>query len=282
MKWVKRIALVLLVLVVLAIIGLALFAYKAKNGFARYETTPHNIEIPEDKPAILLFSKTTAFRHGAAIRASKPAFEDLVKSKNWFLYTTEDAGIINSDQLEKFEVIIWNNSTGPVLTEEQRILVENYVSNGGGLMGIHAAGDDSHKWTWYRDNLVGADFSHHPIRNHIQEATVHMYGEADSSWQVTNNWSHRDEWYIFYEHPRKKGMSMLYGIDGTSIDPNGNLLWITDKTFGMGKDHPVAWYRNVNKGRTFYTSMGHTAETFQDPNFMAMIGAAVEWVGYLN
>ena len=32
-----------------------------------------------------------------------------------------------------------------------------------------------------------------------------------------------------------------------------------DKNFGMGKDHPVAWYRRLEKGRTFYTSIGHDA-----------------------
>lgn len=41
--------------------------------------------------------------------------------------------------------------------------------------------------------------------------------------------------------------------------------------FGMGKDHPVAWYRATGKGRTFYTSIGHGAEAWNQQAFIKML-----------
>jgi hypothetical protein len=54
----------LLSLVVLAGLGLAGFVYKVKNGFpVSYETEKPAIEFPAGKPAVLVFSKTTGYRH---------------------------------------------------------------------------------------------------------------------------------------------------------------------------------------------------------------------------
>ncbi len=281
MKWLKRIGIVLLVLIILAFIGLQIFMYKAKHGFATYETTPHEITIDEDRPAILILSKTTGFRHGAAIEAAVPALEQIAKRNNWFVYNTEDAGIFNKAQLEKFDVVIWNNSTGPVLNDEQRALFQSYVESGGGYMGIHGAGDSSHDWDWYLEELISANFSHHPIKNHIQKATVFMAEGVDSSWQSAPLWTHEDEWYIFDESPTEKGAQLLYTIDGTKIDPNGNFLWMTGKDFGMGKTHPVAWTKEVKSGRAFYTSMGHSSEVFENKNFLGMLTAGIKWSGKL-
>jgi len=88
---------------------------------------------------------------------------------------------------------------------------------------------------------------------------------------LPTTWKHADEWYVFFENPRTKGFNILYTIDGEKIKPSGNLLWIKDKDFGMGKDHPVAWYRAAGKGRTFYTSIGHNAGAWKQPGFVDML-----------
>jgi type 1 glutamine amidotransferase len=60
--------------------------------------------------------------------------------------------------LAKFNTVIFDNSTGEVINDEQKRALEQYVENGGGLIGIHGAGDDSHHWDWYEQNLLGANF----------------------------------------------------------------------------------------------------------------------------
>ncbi|MEQ9102564.1 MAG: ThuA domain-containing protein [Imperialibacter sp.] len=275
MKKFLKIAVLSVLGVVVVLCGLmAGFIYKIKNGFpVSYETEAPNINIPSDKTTVLLFSKATGFRHGESIEAGKKVFAGLAIKNNWFVYDTEEGGVFNPDQLAQFDAVIFNNSTGRVLNDEQQQHLEDYVTNGGSLIGIHGAGDNSHHWDWYTENLMGATFSHHSLDPHLQETKVILEGGADSllAAGLAPEFTHTDEWYVFLDNPRKKGFNILYSIDGESISPSGNMLWMTDKDFGMGQDHPVAWWRASGNGRTFYTSMGHDATAWQQPTFVKML-----------
>lgn len=268
-----------LALVVLLGVVAGLFIYKVKNGFpVSYETEAPAIDFPADKPAVLLFSKTTGFRHGASIDASKPVIEALAKKNNWYIYETEEGGAFNAAQLAKFKTVIFNNSTGEVINDEQKRALEQFVENGGSLMGIHGAGDDSHHWDWYEQHLLGAKFSHHPIDPQFQLAEILLDPQKDSLFSgLPQKWSHSDEWYVFFENPRKKGFNIIYTINGESINPSGNILFVKSKNFGMGKDHPVAWYKQTGNGKTFYTSMGHSETAWQNQNFVKLLENAIQW-----
>jgi uncharacterized protein len=282
MKKVVRIVLWSVLIIVLLLGSLmAVFLYKVKNGFpVSYETDVPKIAFPANQSAVLLFSKSTGYRHSGSIDASKPIITEFAKKNNWFLYETEEGGVFNPEQLAKFSAVIFNNSTGEVINDEQKRALEKYVENGGSFIGIHGSGDNSHHWNWYVQNLLGAEFSHHPIEKHIQKTDVLLDNQADSllSNQIPTKWSHADEWYVFLENPRKKGFNILYTINGDSINPSGNMaLLASDKNFGMGKDHPVAWSKQVGKGKTFYTSMGHDETNWKDENFVKLIENAIKW-----
>lgn len=277
-KIVKIILWSILSLLVLLIGAGGLFIYKVKNGFpVSYETDKPTINFPTDQPAILVFSKTTAFRHGESIDASKPIFQEMAKRNNWFVYETEDGGVFNPEQLRQFKAVIFNNSTGPVLNEEQQQALAQYVEAGGALIGIHGAGDNSHKWPWYETNLLGTQFSHHPLNPQFQKADVQVETAVDSTLtqKLPASWNHEDEWYVFFGQP--KGVKIVSYINGDKIIPNGNMLWIKDKNFGMGNYHPVAWYRSVGKGKTFYTSMGHSGAVWKDSQFVQLVENALRW-----
>jgi type 1 glutamine amidotransferase len=38
---------------------------------------------------------------------------------------------------------------------------------------------------------------------------------------------------------------------------------------GMGTDHPIAWCQEYDGGRSWYSALGHTTESFRDPRFLA-------------
>lgn len=255
-----------------------LFIYKISYGFpVSYETEKPTISFPPDHPAILVFSKTTGFRHGESIEASRPVLQEMARRNGWFIYETEEGGVFNPEQLSRFKAVIFNNSTGRVLSDEQQEALSQYVENGGSLLGIHGAGDNSHHWPWYETYLLGTRFSHHTLDPHLQTTQVHTEAGVDSTLagNLPSSWTHKDEWYVFYNQP--KNMKILSYINGDTILPNGNLPWSSDKNFGMGAYHPVAWYRTVGKGKTFYTSMGHSREVWQNTNFARLVENALQW-----
>lgn len=277
-KFVKIVAWTILGLVILLFGAGSLMFYKVKNGFpVSYETEKPTISFPDSIPAILVFSKTTGFRHAESIETSKPIFGDIAKKRGWFLHETEEGGVFNGEQLAKFKVVVFNNTTGRLLDETQQAALQAFVENGGTILGIHGAGDDSHHWPWYEANLIGAEFSHHPLNPQFQRTAVIRDAGTDTTLAqgLPAEWNSSDEWYVFFKQP--KDAKILFHIQGDKILPSGNMLWMTDKNFGMGKFHPVAWQKSVGKGRSFYTSMGHSEEVWGHPEFVRMIENAIEW-----
>ncbi|QRR00728.1 ThuA domain-containing protein [Dyadobacter sandarakinus] len=274
-KWLLRI-----LMIVIMLTGAArLFMYKIRNGFpVSYETDPPRTDFPKGKPAVLVFSKTTGYRHSGSIDAAKKVFQQLGNQHGWFVYETEEGGVFNPAQLRRFQVVIFNNCTGRLLNKQQQQAAMQYVTAGGVLMGIHGAGDFSHDdWPWYKTHLVGTEFSHHPLKPQLQAASVHRENAAAAALltRIPATWTHTDEWYIYFSQPRN--VHVLAYIDGTRIIPDGNLPLMGGKNFGMGMYHPVAWYRSVGKGKTFYTSMGHNAAVWKDSNFVQLLDNALQW-----
>ena len=254
------------------------FFYKIRYGFpVTYETEKPAISFPPNQAALLVFSKTTGFRHGESIDASKPVFAEMARRNGWFVYETEEGGVFNPEQLHRFKAVIFNNSTGRVLNDAQQLALSRYVEAGGALVGIHGAGDNSHRWPWYETHLLGTRFSHHPINPQFQKTAVRVEPAADTTLtrHLPPSWVHEDEWYVFFNQP--KGVKVVSYINGDQIIPDGNLLWIRDKNFGMGPYHPVAWYRPAGKGKTFYTSMGHGKDVWQDAHFVRLLENALRW-----
>ena len=142
------------------ILFLAIFTYKIKRGINFYETDPVELPYGLGEKSVLVFSKANGFRHSSAIEASLPVYEHIGNQNSWKIFVTEDAGVFNKNQLTLFQVVIWNNTSGKVLTDDQRIIFKNWIEEGGGLIDIHAAGDDSHQWVWNENEAFQAHFSH--------------------------------------------------------------------------------------------------------------------------
>jgi type 1 glutamine amidotransferase len=103
---------------------------------------------------------------------------------------------------------------------------------------------------------VGAYFDNHPNNPNVREAVVtKVMPEHPSVQHLDDRWRRADEWYNF-------------GFISESI--NVILELDTDSYEGSDHpgDHPVSWFQEYDGGRSFYTAMGHTSETFSEPEFL--------------
>ena len=282
-RWIKRILLAVIGLLVLLFIAGGLFFYRIKGGFASYEDTPPELSLNEAAFTVLVFSKTNGFPHSGAIEESKKAFQKMADKNGWSLIVTENGATFNDEYLPNFDVVIWNNATGPNLNEEQRASFRKYMENGGRFMGIHGAGDASHKWPWYEKTLIGADFTHHSMNPQFQEATMNK--ECTDAFtgcaELPQPWIRSEEWYVFLNNPREHGAKVIYTVDENTFDPNGNIGWfVDDKDFGMGEDHPIVWYKCLDGGgRAFYSALGHSGEAFKEAEYLDLLEKAIIWLG---
>lgn len=230
-----------------------------------YAVSPgaHRFGIPTDKAALKVFGEKTG------------AFTAVV---------SDDLANFEPEALKQFDAVCFANTTGDVfsrpiakhlydeLTADEKKaqaknatrLVKNltdYVRNGGGFFGIHAATDSLKKEPVYGD-MIGAYFNGHPwgggntVTVNLEEPNHALCKNAFGG----NSFSIKDEMYQFKEPYDRSKLRVLLSIDLEKSDkPDPAKMKRTDG------DYPVAWVKPYGKGRIFYCSLGHNAATFAHP-----------------
>lgn len=226
-------------------------------------------DFPSKTLNVLVFSKTEGWKH-QSISSGIKMFSDLALKEGWNLTATEDANLFTMDFLINFDVVVFLNPTGNVLSQQQQKAFKTFMETSKGFVGIHAAADCEYDWPWY-GKLNGAYFRTHPP---AQEGTVIFEDHNHPSMKVfegMESYTTFDEWYSFKDNPRKN-VHVLARLDESTIKEAPNDEW------EMG-DHPLIWWQEFDGIRSFYSVFGHTHEAFQDPKVQAHYAGAVNWAG---
>lgn len=217
---------------------------------------------------VLVFSRTTGFRHPSIADAQR-VLADLPPSELVVATLTEDPTRFTDDGLEAFDVVLFANTTGNVLDDAQQAAMERFIRRGRGFVGVHSAADTEYDWPWY-GRLVGAYFVNHPLlpvpvvattEDDTHPSTMHL--------PPTFDWT--DEIYNFDRNPRSDNVILL------TIDESGFIYPNFPPGPSMGADHPVAWYKEFDGGRSFYTNLGHRPESWDDPRFRRHLLGGIRW-----
>ena len=210
---------------------------------------------------ILVFSKTDGFRH-ESIAAGIDAIQSLGSENGFEVFTTENSDDFRTDFLESYAAIVFLNTTQDILDSSQEEAFMSYIQSGGGWIGIHAAADTEYDWDWY-GGLVGAYFSSHPA---IQPADIIVTDRHHPSTRdLPVVWNHTDEWYNYTSNPRSD-VHVLAVVKESSYEGGE-----------MGYDHPIAWAHEYDGGRAWYTGLGHTAESYEEPYMRSHLLGGIQW-----
>ncbi|CAN5244157.1 hypothetical protein BH23BAC1_BH23BAC1_13130 [soil metagenome] len=236
------------------------FLFYLFTGLIFLNITSCSDDPQERETRILVFSKTTGFRH-ASILDGKKALINLGIEHNVSVDTTEDATKFSENNLQRYSAVVFLNTTGDILNHEQKSNFQRYIQAGGGFVGIHSATDTEYNWPWY-GKLVGGYFASHP---EVQTATIHVIEHQHPATEhLPESFERRDEWYNFKD-----------------LNPDVNVLTTLDETTyegGANPDHhPASWYHEYDGGRAFYTAGGHTSESYQEPDFLQHIWGGIQW-----
>jgi cytochrome c len=204
-------------------------------------------DLKKDK--VLVFSKTAGYRH-ESIPDGIRAIVKLGNENDFEVDSTEDASVFNENNLKKYNAIVFLNTTLEILDPVQQSDFKRYIEAGGGFVGIHSAADTEYEWPWY-GQLVGAYFKSHP---QIQDAKIKKVGSFGDN-PLQDNWARKDEWYNYKNV--SDSINVIYALDESSYQGGEN-----------GDNHPIAWYHSFEGGRSFYTGLGHTKESYTEPAFL--------------
>ena len=237
-------------------------------------------QVPEGYPAnyakaprfkaLIYYTQHAEEAHVQFAEQATTFFKKLNYGDGFVLDITTDFSKYPYEKLKAYNVVIMLN-TSPN-TKAERDAFEQYMENGGGWVGFHAAAynDKNTHWPWfvkflgggvfYCNNwppqpvLVEVDNEEHPVTKNLPASFV-----APAS-----------EWYQWTPSPRQnKDVEVLL-----SLSPKNYPLGIKDVVnFG---DFPIVW-SNKNY-RMIYLNMGHGDEEFIDGTQNLLLVNAFRWV----
>lgn len=227
----------------------------------REQKNIYNPSKVEKLDRVFILTETKGFRH-ESIDAGLAMFNKHAGMWGIEITHADESRDMAEHDLHKYGIIVLLNTTGDIFTEDEQVQLQEYLSDGGAILGIHAAADAEYDWPWY-GQMLGGWFHSHPDIQHAK-CTV-----ADAQHPLAKDlpviWERTDEWYNF------KQLS----------DQNKVILLLDETSYNSGihtSNHPISWCREWGGGRIFYTGMGHTVETYNEELFQTHIRNAIQWL----
>ena len=229
---------------------------KIKNAIPAKATA-----APKQPRKLLVFTLAEGYKHNSISYATK-ALEIMGQRTGAFeVFQSKDMSIFKPERLRQFDAVLFNNTTelrfeNPVLRQS----LIDFIKNGKGIVGIHAAIDNFYGWPEAAE-MMGGLFDGHPWT-------------SDGTWTVKiddpehplvtafngKGFKINDEIYrIRAPYPRVK-LRVLLSLDltdKTNLDAEG--VKPTDR------DVPISWIRSYGNGRLFYCGLGHNPHIFWNP-----------------
>ena len=267
--------------------ALSLFVLIAVSFAAAQNQPPANPLLPppphEEKihlKHILVIAQTKGWEHDSIPDAMAAIYNlghdsglwDATLRTDTELITKKDLGHRNAKNLDYFDALIFVSTTGELdLDDSQKQDMMSFIKDDGkGFVGIHDALDTNYKWPEYGE-MIGGWFDQHPWFTFNAPII-----NEDPSFPAVRHFPHQfvkyDEIYQPKEWSRDK-VHVLLSLDPTKLDyANNPRIHRTDHDFA------VAWDKMYGKGRVFYSTLGHTPESWSDPDIRTMYFEAIKWV----
>ena len=251
-------------------------SFAQANGAASQPAPPHGKEI--HLKHVLVIGQTKGFEHDSVSTAMATVFNLGKESGLWDtmirtdteLLTKKDLGR-NAKNLNYFDLIVFASTTSELdMDASQKADMLSFIKDDGkGFVGIHAALDTNYNWPEYGE-MIGGWFDQHPWMT-FQAPIVTEDPDFPATRHFPKAFTKFDEIYQPKAWSRDK-VNVLLSLDASKLNYENN-----PRIHRMDHDFPVAWSKMYGKGRVFYSTLGHTEESWDDPDIRKMYFEAIRW-----
>ena len=250
---------------------------------------------PQAERRVLVYSATAGFRHNS-IPTGKWALEQMGLSTGAYTAViSDDPAHFEPEALKGFDAVILLSPTQDFfmpntkqkgdfskkewawLEARHNRLVDNlieYVEQGGGLVGIHAAADSCYNHKAYGE-AIGGYFAGHPWTANMNVTIVVEDGEhalIKPVFEGIKDFRIKDEIYQFSTEPySRQKLRVLLHLDPDRSDRPKQAPARADG------DYAVCWVQSVGAGRVFYSSLGHNHEIYTNPLMLKHYLAGIQF-----
>ena len=249
-----------------------------------------DVDGPKKAPKkLLVYTRSQTFEH-SVVRPAKGKTISLVEevmtalgSKHGFEVThTKNGGIFLPDSIKQFDAFLFE-TTGdltkeggdkqpPMPPEGKKALLEA-IAAGKGFVGCHCASDTFHSGGPQWENrpeemrdpyirMIGGEFIRHGAQ---QKAWMRVIDKGFPGAKGVEDFNINEEWYSL-----------------KNFAPDLHVILVQDTEGMKGLDYerpnfPATWARKHDKGRVFYTSMGHREDVWESAVFQQFLMGGLSW-----
>jgi type 1 glutamine amidotransferase len=200
---------------------------------------------------------------------------DVVVSNDTLMFTAEN--------LKQFDAICFLNTAGIPWTDPTlRMNLLDFVSQGGGFIGIHAAGATFVQWPEYWQfpafgQMLGAyeDGGHPWAPDETITLKVEEPDHPLTSMFENVNFDIQDEVFQFRAPYSRDALRILLTIDTDKTDMNPERRFLPQRY--ADKDFAMSWIRQYGKGRVFYSSLGHNPHIYWNAPVLEHFLAGIQY-----
>jgi type 1 glutamine amidotransferase len=232
---------------------------------------------------VLVIGETKGWEHDS-ISAAMAAIYDMGKQSGLWdtmlrtdteLLTKKDLGGRNAKNLNYFDLIVFASTTGELAMDDQqkKDMLSFVHDDGKGFVGIHAALDTNYNWPEYGE-MIGGWFDQHPWMT-FEAPIINEAPDFPAVRHFPKSFTKYDEIYQPKAWSRDK-VNVLLSLDPTKLDYNNPRVHRQDHDFA------VAWSKSYGRGRVFYSTLGHTEESWDDPDIRKMYFEAIKWALWMT
>lgn len=220
--------------------------------------------------ALVYYTEHAEEAHVQFARQSIDFFRKLTVGNGFVVDTTTSLGSFSYERLSQYNVIIAVNALPH--SAQERSLFREYMENGGGWVGFHAAAynDRNTNWPWFLDFMGGGVFK---CNNWPPQPALVQLDVTDHP--VTRNLPSEfvipsSEYYQWEQEPRSnKDVQVL-----VSLSPKNFPMGLKDIVYGG--DWPLVWTNT--RYRMIYLNMGHGDREYTDPTQNLLFINALRWI----
>lgn len=242
---------------------------------------------PRRARRLLVFTTARGFRH-SSIPVGARAIE--LMGQRTGAYKAEIVPSIEAfvpNRLAAFDAVLLLNTTGelffPPRVEElsgearqkaaagaalYQTSLLNFIREGHGLIGIHAATDAFYEWPEY-GAMIGGYFDGHPWHESVT-LKLDVPGHPLTA-MFEGSPTIVDEIYQFRDPYSRARQLVLLSLDADKTDMTKEGIKRQDRDFA------VSWIRREGQGRVFYCSLGHREEIFWNPLVLKHYLAGIQY-----
>ena len=227
---------------------------------------------------VLVIGQTKGFEHDSVSATMAAIYRMGKESGLWDTMLRTDTELLtkkdmkgNAKNLKYFDAIVFASTTGELdMDAAQKIDMMSFIHDDGkGFVGIHAALDTNYTWPEYGE-MIGGWFDQHPWMT-FNAPIVNEDPEFPAVRHLPKEFVKYDEIYQPKSWDRNK-VHVLLSLNPSKLDYTNN-----PRIHRMDHDFPVAWSKVYGKGHVFYSTLGHTEESWEDPDVQTMYFEAVKW-----